>query len=81
MQWLLKKKGDNDKSKMVMNLISNDQIERNLNEGSICYALVAREAEPESKMQIPRHIKPILEQFSEVLPKDFPGELFNMQLT
>jgi len=32
---------------MVMNLISHDQIEKNLNEGSNCYALVAREAEPD----------------------------------
>ena len=42
---------------------------------------MAREAEPETEMQIPEHIKPllhikpILEEFSEVLPKDLPGEL------
>ena len=60
---------------MVMNLINHDQVEKSLNEGSTCYALVAREAEPEIKSQIPVHIRPILEEFSEVLLKDLPGEL------
>ena len=36
------KKGDKGKGKMVMNLISHDQIEKNLHEGSTCYALVER---------------------------------------
>jgi len=69
------KKGDKGKGKIVKNLISHDQIERSLNEGSTCYALVAREAEPESEMQVPGHIKPILEELSEVLPEDMSGEL------
>ena len=69
------KKGDKCKGKKVMNLISHDQIERSLNEGLTCYALVAREVEPETEMQIPRHIKPILEEFFEVLPKDLSGEI------
>ena len=60
--------------KMVMNLISHDNIEKSLNEGSTCYKLVAQEAEPETKMLIPGHIKPILEEFSEVF-KDLPDEL------
>ena len=38
------KKDDKGKGKMVMNLISHDQIKRSLNEGSTCYALVTREA-------------------------------------
>jgi len=58
-----------------MNLISYDQIEKSLNEGSTCYALVAREAEPKIEVQIPEPIKPILEEFSEILSKDLPGEL------
>jgi len=69
------KKADKDKGKIVMNLTSYDQIERSLNEGSTCYALVAREAEPEAEVQIIGHIKPILKEFFEVLPKDLPGEL------
>ena len=69
------KKSDKGKSKMVMNLISHSQIERSLNEGLTCYALVAREAEPEAEMQISEHIKLMLEEFSEVLPKDLSGEL------
>jgi len=68
------KKNDKGKGKMVMNLISHNQIEKSINECSTCYALVAREAKPEIEMQIPWHIKPILKEFSEVLPKDLPGE-------
>ena len=49
------KKGDKAKGRMVMNLISHDQIERSSNEGSTCYALVAREAEPETEVQVPGH--------------------------
>ena len=58
-----------------MNLISHNQIERSLKKGSTCYALVAREAEPETEMQISGHIKSILEEFFGILPKDLPGEL------
>ena len=69
-----------------MNLISHDQIERNLNEDSTYYALVAREVESETEMQIPEYVKPILEEFSEVLPKDLSVscpqcETFTMLLT
>jgi len=60
---------------MIMNLISHDQIERSLKEGSTCYALVAREAEPETEVQIPGHFKSILKEFSGILPKDLPGDL------
>jgi len=38
-----------------------------LNEGSTCYALVAREAEPNIKVQIPGYITPILEEFFEIV--------------
>jgi len=55
------KKSDKGKCMMVMNLISHDQIEKSLNEGST-YALMAREAEPKIKVQIPGHIKPTLEE-------------------
>jgi len=58
-----------------MDLISHDQIEKSLIEGSICYAFVAREAEPETKLQISRYIKLILEEFFEVLLKDLSCEL------
>ena len=51
-----------------MNLISHDQIKKSLIEGSTCYALVGREAEPETELQISGYIKPILEEFFEVLP-------------
>ena len=57
-----------------MNLISHDQIEKSLNE-SFTYTFVAREAEPKIEAQIPGHIKPILEEFSEILLKDLLGEL------
>jgi len=46
-----------------------------LNEGSTCYALVAREAESEIEVQISGHIKSILEEFFEVLQEDLPGVL------
>jgi len=46
-----------------------------LNEGSTCYALVAREAEPKIEIQIPGRIKPILKEFSKIFSKDLPGEL------
>ena len=80
------KKGDNGKDKMKMNLISHDQIEKRLHEGSTCYALVAREADRNSEEQIPEHIKPILEEFSEASHKIFQVscphcETFNMLLT
>jgi len=58
-----------------MNLISHDQIEKSLNEGSPTYALVARKAEPKIEVKIPRHVKPLLEEFSEILSKDLSGEL------
>ena len=52
-----------------------DQLEQSLNKGLTCYALVARETEPKIELQIPCHIKPILEEFSDAFPKDLPGEL------
>jgi len=58
-----------------MNLISHDQIEKSLHEGSTCYALVAREADRNSEEHILEHIKTILEEFSEALPQDIPGQL------
>jgi len=60
---------------MVLNLISPDQLEQSLNEALTCYALVTRETELEIELQILRHIKPILEEFSNVLPKNLSGEL------
>jgi len=79
------KKGDNGKDKMKINLISHDQIEKRLHEGSTCYALVAREADRNSEEQILGHIKPILEEFFEALPQNLPVscphcETFNMLL-
>jgi len=68
------KKVDKGKEKMIINLISYDQIEKSLNESSTCYALVAREAEPETESHISSHIKSILEEFSGVL-KNHPGKL------
>jgi len=38
-------------------------------------ALVARETKQEIESQISGHIKPILEEFSDVLSKDLSGEL------
>ena len=70
-----KTKSDKGKGKMEMNLISHDQIERSLHEGSTCYELVARETSRKIEVQTPEHIKPILEEFSEVLPQDLPCKL------
>jgi len=61
-----------------MNLISHNQIEKSLNNGYICYALVAREVDRKIEVQIPGHIKPILEEFFEILPQDLLGELSAM---
>ena len=61
-----------------MNLINHDQTEKSLNQGST-YALKAREAEPKIEVQIPGHIKPILKEFFEILPKDLLGELSSMR--
>ena len=47
---------------MEMNLISHEQIEKSLHEGSTCYALVTREADRNVEEQIPEHIKLILEE-------------------
>ena len=58
-----------------MNLISHNQIEKSLNDGSTCYALVAQEVTRKIEVQIPGHIKPILEEFFEILSRDLPGEL------
>jgi len=69
------KKGDKGKSKMVMNLISHDQIVKNLHEGSTCYALVAPEADRKIEVQISRYIKPILKEFSRILPQNLSCEL------
>ena len=60
---------------MKMNLITHDQIEKSLQEGSTCYALVAREADRNIEEQIPEHIKLILEEFSQALSQDLPCEL------
>ena len=70
-----KKKDDKGKGKISMNLIIHNQIEKRLNEGSTCYPLVAQEAEPKTEVQIPGHIKSVLEEFFKVLPKDMPDEL------
>ena len=69
------KKSDKGKSKMILNLISHDQIEKSLHEGSTCYALVAWEADRKIEVQIPGHIRAILEEFSEILPQNLSGEL------
>ena len=69
------KKSDKDKGKMIINLISHDQIEKSLHEGSNCYALVAREADRKIEVQTPGHIKPIVKEFSEILSQVLPGEL------
>ena len=69
------KKVDKGKAKMVINSISHDQVEKSLNEGSTYYAFVAREAELETESHILGHIRPILEEFFEVLYKNLPGEL------
>ena len=78
------KGGDKGKGKIVMNLISHDQIEKSLHGGSTCYALVAREADRNFE-QIHEHIKLILKEFSEALPQELgelpPCETFNMLLT
>ena len=68
--WTTEKKVDKGKEKMVMNLICPDQLEQSLNEGLTCYTLVARETEPEIELQISRHIKPIFEEFFDVLLND-----------
>ena len=73
------KKVDNGNEKMVMNLISFDQLEHSLNEGLTCYALVGRETEPEIELHISGHIKPILEEFSDALSKDLPGKFSLMR--
>ena len=61
------KNSDKGKGNMIMNLISCDQVEKSLHEGSTCYVLVTRETNRKIKMQILDHIKPILEEFSEIL--------------
>ena len=73
------KKSDKSKGKMVRNLISHDQIEKSLDEGSTYYALMAREADRKIKVQILEHIKPILKEFSKILPKDLSCELPSMR--
>jgi len=69
------KKGDKGKGKMVMNLISHDQIEKSLHEDFTCYALVARKADRKIEVQISEHIKPILKELSDILPQVLPSEL------
>jgi len=58
------KKVYEDKEKMVISLISHDQVEKSLNEGSTYYALEAQEAKLKTELQFLRHITPILEEFS-----------------
>ena len=50
-----------------MNLISHDQIKKSLHKGSTYYALVAQETDQKIEVQILKHIKSILEEFSEIL--------------
>jgi len=69
------KNSDKGKGNMIMNLISRDQVEKSLHEGSTCYVLVTRETNRKIKMQISKHIKPILEEFSEILTQVLLGEL------
>ena len=45
----LEKKVDEGKEKILMNLISHDQVEKSMNEGSTCYALLAQKAEVETE--------------------------------
>jgi len=59
-----------------MNLISHNEVEKSLNEGLTWYVLVVREAESETESQISGHIRPILEEFSEVLAKDLARAKF-----
>ena len=66
--------------------VSHNQIERSLNEGLMCYALVARQAEPEIEAQISEHNKLILAEFSNFSRKIcqvscLQYETFNMPLT
>jgi len=65
------KKVDKKKEKMVMNLISHDQVEKSLNEGSTCYALVAREAESESSHRSHDTLDQYLKSFLKFSPMTF----------
>jgi len=73
------KKVDKREEKMVMNLISPDQLEKSMNKSLTCYVLVAQENEPETALQIPGHVKLIFKEFSDVLSKDMPDELPSMR--
>ena len=80
------KKDDKGKGKMVMNLISHDQIEKSLHEGSTCYVLVALEADRKIEVQIPEHINQSCKSFLKFSHKIcqvscLPCETFNMLLT
>jgi len=81
-----RKKSDKGEDKIVMNLINHDQIEKSLNEGSTCYALVAQEAEPNIEVQILGHITPTRKSSLKSSEKIcsvscLPWETFNMSLT
>ena len=78
-------KGDKGKGKLEMNLINHVQIEKSLHEGSICYALVAREANRKIEVKILGHIKQSWRSFLKPSYKIsqascLPCETFNMLL-
>ena len=58
-----------DEGKMVVNLISHNQIERSLNEGLMCCTLVAKEFEPETETWVLEHIKTITGRIFRSYPK------------
>jgi len=62
-----------------MNLISYDQVEKSLIEGLTFMHLWLEKLKSEIELQISGHIKSILEEFSEVLPKDLSCELPSMR--
>ena len=80
------KKSYKGKGKMIINLISHDQIEKSLNEGSTCYALVSREAERKIEVQIPDTLNQSWKSFLKSSYKIcqvscLPYETFNLLLT
>ncbi|GFZ14592.1 hypothetical protein Acr_24g0007820 [Actinidia rufa] len=70
-----KQKKENPTNGKGLNIISPKEFEREINDQSILFAVVAHEASTENQDTPPEEVTSILQQFHEVFPIDLPDNL------
>ncbi|XP_020697995.2 uncharacterized protein LOC110110733 [Dendrobium catenatum] len=58
-----------------LHLLTAKEVETEITQGAPMYALVAREVDEDQKEPIPDTVRPLIENFADVFPEDFPNQL------